>query len=243
MGLSRSFVLLVCVACLLDVPIVAAQSLRGSARSLDRQNLQAAQHDFTFLRDPSQLRRFVRADLLVSLDGNRNYRLKDVSFPYARPEVRLFVERLSGQYRRACGEQLVVTSLSRPRSHQPRNASPRSVHPTGMALDLRRSRRADCRQWLEQVLLSLEGRRVLEATAERHPPHFHIAIFPSAYSAYVERLESRSRATPGTYTVRRHDTLWEIARRHGTTPRALRRANQLASTIIRPGQELRLPGE
>ncbi len=240
MGLSRSFVLLVCAACLLDVPTVTAQSLRGSARSLDRQNLQAEQHDFTFLRDPSQLRRFVRADLLVSLDGNRNYRLKDVSFPYARPEVRLFVERLSDQYRRACGEQLVVTSLSRPRSHQPRNASPRSVHPTGMALDLRRSRRTDCRQWLEQVLLSLEGRRVLEATAERHPPHFHIAIFPSAYSSYVERLQSRSRSTPSMYTVRRHDTLWKIARRHGTTPRALRRVNHLSSTMIHPGQELKL---
>ena len=38
----------------------------------------------------------------------------DVSFPFARPEVELFVQRLSGQYRRACGEQLVVTSLTRP---------------------------------------------------------------------------------------------------------------------------------
>ena len=116
---------------------VPAQSLRGSSASLDRQVAQARRHDFTHLASPPQVRRFVDAGLLVHLSGNRDYTLVDVSFPFARPEVRLFVERLSSQYRGACGEQLVVTSLTRPLSHQPRNASDRSVHPTGMAIDLR----------------------------------------------------------------------------------------------------------
>ena len=107
-----------------------AQSLRGSTASLDRQNLEARQHDFTYLRRPSQLERFVDAGLLVPLENGAHYRLHDVSFGVARPEVKLFVERLSAQYLDACGEPLVVTSLTRPTSEQPPNASARSVHPT-----------------------------------------------------------------------------------------------------------------
>ena len=117
---------------------VSAQSLRGSAASLDVQTDQAARHDLTYLSGRVELRRFVDAGLLVPVDGSRDYTLEDVSFPFARPEVKLFIERLSQQYRRACGQRLVVTSLTRPQSHQPRNASDRSVHPTRMALDLRR---------------------------------------------------------------------------------------------------------
>ena len=222
-----------------------AQSLRGSAASLDVQTTQAARHDFTYLRGTAEVRRFVDTGLLVRVRGSRNYTLTDVSFPYARPEVKLFIERLSQQYRRACGERLVVTSLTRPQSHQPRNASTRSVHPTGMAVDLRRQH-GPCGQWLERTLLSLEDRDVLEATAERSPPHYHVAVFPSQYATYVDRLTGggvgRTRP-PRVYTVRRGDTLWSIAQRHRTSPRALRRINGLSSTRIYPGQTLAVSGE
>ena len=259
---------------------VSAQSLRGSSASLDRQVAQARQHDFTRLTGAAQLRRFVDAGLLVHLSGNRDYTLVDVSFPFARPEVRLFIERLSSQYRRACNERLVVTSLTRPLSHQPRNASDRSVHPTGMAIDLRRPA-GRCRGWLEEVLLSLEARGVLEATRERRPPHYHVAVYPKPYAAYVRGLTpgsadgsaetSRaaggsavtSRAARGTaetsraargsgetptaeaatvHVVRRGDSLERIARRYGATVEGLRRANGLGSSLIHPGQSLRVPG-
>ena len=291
----------------------SAQSLRGSSASLDRQVAQARGHDFTHLTGAAQLRRFVDAGLLVHLAGNRDYTLVDVSFPFARPEVRLFVERLSSQYRRACGERLVVTSLTRPLSHQPRNASDRSVHPTGMAIDLRRPA-GRCRGWLEAVLLSLEARGVLEATRERRPPHYHVAVYPKPYAAYVRGLTAggaggsgetaraasgsieleapaRSRARAGgsgetvraaggsvefgleaparsparaggsgetvravggsgetpasaaaaVHVVRRGDSLDLIARRYGATVDALRRANGLTSSLIHPGQSLRVP--
>ena len=218
----------------------AAQNLRGSASSLDRQTAQATRHDFTFLAGAAQLRRFVDAGYLVPVDGNQDYRLKDVSFPVARPEVRLFIERLSSQYRRACGEQLVVTSLTRPLSHQPRNASDRSVHPTGMAVDLRRPA-GRCRQWLEETLRALEARDVLEATAERRPPHYHVAVFPERYAAYVDRLIARAAAVSSVYTVRPGDTLWKIARRHRTSPRTLQQLNSLSSTRIYAGQALTVP--
>ena len=269
---------------------MSAQSLRGSSASLDRQVAQARSHDFTRLTGAAQLRRFVDAGLLVHVAGNRDYTLVDVSFPFARPEVRLFIERLSSQYRRACNERLVVTSLTRPLSHQPRNASDRSVHPTGMAVDLRVPA-GRCRGWLEAVLLSLEARGVLEATRERRPPHYHVAVYPKPYATYVSALttgnaggsaltaqaaggsaltaqtaggsaltaqaaggsaltaqaaggsgETPAAAAAAVHVVRRGDSLDRIARRYGATVEALRRANGLRSSLIHPGQPLRIPG-
>ena len=162
-----------------------AQSLAGSKSSMVRQNRQANQHDYTFLRTSSQVHGFVRKGLLVRLPGNADYRVVDVSFPYARPEVKTFIERLGSQYRDACGEPLVVTSLTRPASRQPRNASPLSVHPTGMAADLRASGRPACRAFLEKTLLTLEARGVLEATRERRPPHYHVSLYPKQYASYL----------------------------------------------------------
>jgi len=49
-------------------------------------------------------------------------------------------------------------------------------------------------------------------------------------------------ATGLTYRVRAGDTVWDIARRSGTSVRAVLAANGLrASAVIHPGQELRLP--
>ena len=240
-----SLLLMAVLAAALFLPVSsAAQSLRGSPRSLDVQNRIARQHDFTYISDTDQVRRFVSAGYLVPLRGNRDYVLdNEVSFPYARPEVRTFIERLSSQYRRACGRQLVVTSLTRPESRQPYNASSRSVHPTGMALDLRRSNHMPCRQWLESVLLYLEEHDVLEATRERYPPHYHVAVFPEPYARYVARLVAGGGSSGGTveYQVRSGDSLWSIARSMGTTVLAIRAANSLSSDRIHPGQLLRIP--
>jgi hypothetical protein len=228
----------------------SAQNLRGSRASVDRQHREARQHDFTFLRRASQLERFVDAGLLVSLDGGDDYRLHDVSFNVARPEVKLFIERLSAQYLAACGEPLVVTSLTRPTSFQPANASARSVHPTGMALDLRVPNRSSCRRWLESTLLALERRRVLDATLERAPLHYHVAVFTDEYLAYVARLTGRSGdaliasvAAPARHTVRPSETLWGLAHRYGTTPSRIREANGLRSSVIHPGQTLKIPSD
>lgn len=223
-------------------PPLEAQSLRGSTRSLDRQTVVASAHDFTYLETPAQVARFVDAGYLTSIPrSTRDYRLHGVGFAYARPEVALFITRLGAQYRSACGEQLVVTSLTRPRTRQPRNASSRSVHPTGMALDLRRSNRPACRRWVERVLLDLEGRGVLEAVHERRPPHYHVALFPRQYAAYVETVQLASATASRDYRVRRGDSLWTIARELGISVRELRSANNLSGSRIYPGQTLTVP--
>ena len=185
----------VVLALLSSLPIAEASAdearLGGSMSSMRRQHRVARANDYTFLRTPAQIREFVRKDRLEPLVSNENLHVNRVSFPYARPEVKLFVERLAAQYREATGERLVVTSLTRPLSRQPRNAHQLSVHPAGMAVDLRVPRTSKARAWLESVLLQLEGRGLLDATRERRPPHYHVAVFPDKYRSYAERLMER----------------------------------------------------
>lgn len=245
---ARFGMALLAVACVLAAVPAHGQSLRGSSASLDRQNREARSHDFSFLSRRQDVTRLVGAGVLVPLKGGSDYRLKDVSFSVARPEVRLFVERLSAQYTRACGAPLVVTSLTRPTAYQPSNASARSVHPTGMAVDLRIPEDAACRLWLESTLLALEGRKVLDVTREISPPHYHVALFPSAYVAYVASVTGRpaTRVLPpvrsqASHTVGRGETLWRIAQSYDTTPAAIQRANRLKTAAIRPGQRLVIP--
>src|SRR5688572_15293379 len=246
-----------------------AQSLRGSAVAMRRQNTVAQDQNFSFLQTSASVRRFVEAGLLEPVRGNSNYELAGVSHPYARPAVKLFIERLASQYKTACGQKLVVTSLTRPVLEQPRNASDLSVHPAGMAVDLRVSTRTSCRRWLESTLLSLERQGVLEATREKRPPHYHVALFPTRYTNYVasvDRSAVRTVATnpprtttktttaartvsntvanaddTNTYKVNRGDSLWSIARRHGTTVDTLKEMNKLHNSAIMPGQTLTVP--
>src|SRR5262245_41073035 len=113
----RSAPVRVAAAVLLFLPGVAsAQSLRGSSASLDIQNHMARVHEFTFLMTPRQVSKFVDSGYLIRVPSDANVQLHEVSFPYARPEVALFVDRLAAQYHSACGEPLVVTSLTRPES-------------------------------------------------------------------------------------------------------------------------------
>ncbi len=233
----------IAIGFLLAVP-AAGQSLRGSLASVNRQYQAAHDHDFTFTRSRSTVLNFVEKGYLVRVPGNAHYTLANVSYPYARPEVKLFLERLAAQYRAACNERLVVTSLTRPRNDQPRNASRRSVHPTGMAVDIRRSNQRSCRAWIEDTLLSLERQGVLEATRERWPPHYHVAVYPKPYKRYVASLPDRTLPTPSKaihYRVRRGDSLWSIARNYGVDVDSLREVNNLAGNRIFTGQTLRIP--
>jgi hypothetical protein len=178
---------------MLALPVASAMGddLGGSRASIREQNEVAREHDFTFLRTPAQVEEFVKKERLVEVVPNADLLVNKVSFPYTRPVIKTFIERLAAQYRRATGEQLVVTSLTRPTSMQPRNASPLSVHPAGMAVDFRVPATLAERRWLEATLLSLEDKGLLDATRERRPPHYHVAVFPDEYQAYVDRLIPR----------------------------------------------------
>jgi hypothetical protein len=182
------------LCCVLAVPAAAtagnnaSATLRGSQASMERQHSVALGEKYSFLRTRADIDRTVADGQLVPVTGNGDYELANVSFPFTLPEVRLFIERLGAEYREVCGEPLTVTSLMRPTTRQPRNASRLSVHPTGMAVDLRLPGRPECRGWLEGRLLELEAADLLDVTRERRPPHYHVALFPASYRAYVDSL-------------------------------------------------------
>jgi hypothetical protein len=169
-----------------DVPV----TLRGSPESMQRQHRQAREHGLAFVRTPAQVRELERRGELVRLEPNEDFGLREgVSHPVAHPTTRAFLERTAAGYREACGERLIVTSLTRPTTGQPANSHPLSVHPAGIAVDLRISQRAACRTWLERTLLALEAEGVLDVTREQRPPHYHVALFPGPYLAHPERTE------------------------------------------------------
>ena len=202
--MSRLIPRIAALLTLTALPAMAAApgtSLRGSPGSMVHQHEIAEENDYSFLRDRAAVRRLVDAGYLVRVTAGAGHRLANVSFPFARPEVATFIERLGVQYEAACGENLVVTSLTRPTALQPANAHRLSVHPAGMAVDLRVSSKASCRKWLEGTLLSLEGKGLLDATREHRPPHYHVAVFPEAYAAHVERLTDTSEAEPAPAEV------------------------------------------
>lgn len=229
--------------------VLPAQSLRGSRASIQRMYRHALAENFSFFETPASVRRQVKAGRLVRLTPDETFSLHKVGYPYVRPATRTFVARLAAQYQAACGEPLVVTSAVRPATRQPANSADLSVHPTGMAVDLRKPDDRACRNWLRSVLLELEGAGVLEATEEFAPPHFHVAVYRRPYERYVAALKKETTPVrvaagtpaPSTYTVRAGDTLWGIAQMHDTTVEALTRANGIRGATIRPGQELRIP--
>lgn len=176
-------------------PRVDAQSLRGSLASISRMHRQAQRENLPFYETTAGVRNAVKKGRLVRLRTTGGVTYSRVRWPYVQAETRLFAERLGAQYRAACGERLVITSAVRPASRQPANATERSVHPTGMAIDLRKPR-GKCLAWLRAALLDLEREGVIEATEEYGPPHFHVAVFPSPYERYVGQ-KSSSAASDG----------------------------------------------
>ena len=230
-----------------------AQSLRGSRSSVDLMYRAAQQQDLYFYQTAAGVRRAADRGTFVRLGGNGDYQLSAVSNPYVLPATRTFVERLAAQYRGACEERLVVTSAARPKSQRLVNSVDRSVHPTGMAVDLRRPTSSRCRDWLRSTLLSLESRGVLEATEERNPPHFHVAVFPRQYASYVSRggssapirtASASSDSHPGggeRYVVRKGDSVWAISRRTKVSVEEIELANNLTSSRIMAGQVITIP--
>lgn len=228
------------LAALLCTCLAQAQTLKGSPASIDKQYRTAIEYGYAFVNTSRSVPDYINPRQLVRVSPDRYLELHDVSYPYAVPETKQFLGRLSAQYHSSCGEKLTVTSLLRPRDRQPANSVAHSVHPTGMAIDLRIPSSQKCRAWLERTLLSLEKQHVVEATRERYPPHYHVAVLAKGAGARGT-LQAGSGPAPA-YVVRRGDTLSEIASRTGVSVAQLRAANGLRGSLINVGQKLRIPG-
>lgn len=163
----------------------SAQSLRGSRRSVNRTYHYATGHELPFSQTSRDVKRALHQGYLVRLGASPNYTTHDVSFPYVSRTTLTFVRRLAAQYHRGCGERLVITSAVRPESMQPSNSSELSVHPVGIAVDLRKPRKGSCLRWLRRNLLIIEKRGDIDATEEHHPAHFHVVVYPAPYKEYL----------------------------------------------------------
>ncbi len=164
----------------------AAQTLRGSHASVDLMYSTAQQRDLQFFRTPQDIYAAAMAGSLELISMTEDLEVDKTGWPFVLPNTHRFADSLARQYHGACGERLVVTSGTRPMDKQPRNASPKSVHPTGMAVDFRKPKTAACLDWLRKALVQLEGTRVIEATEERHPPHFHVAVLRQKPEQHIQ---------------------------------------------------------
>jgi hypothetical protein len=203
------------VTALLTAPMgtAFADGLAGSPSSMLRQHEIAVKEDYSFLRTPTEVRKLATAGALVPIVESANLALSKVSYPFARPEVLDFVEHFAQRYRDSTGARLVVTSLTRPSSAQPSNAHKLSVHPAGMAVDLRVPADPAARQFIERSLLDMEKAGVLDVTRERSPAHYHIAVFAEKWAPYAARQDSLQ----ALVDARRAAEAQETARRMAAT--------------------------
>lgn len=252
---------LLALAALISVPAVSAsaQSLHGSKASVGLMYTTAHTHDLAFLQTRADVYEAAASGALVMLSITEDLTLDKAAYPFVLPNTKRFTDSLAAAYHAGCGERLEVTSGVRPIDEQPRNASPESVHPTGMAIDVHRSS-GKCLSWLRANLLMLEGRHVIEATEEKHPPHFHVAVLSQLREPPLKMLASSARvaasAKPAsatgdfapsagstraaTYRVRAGDNLWTIAERHNMTVSQLQKLNGLHSAFLKVGTQLTL---
>ena len=245
--------------------------LHGSKQSVEKMYSFAVSHRMPFYLTPTNVDKAIADGRLVPLTGDSTYELtRGVGFAYGTREVKQFVLAFAPQYLAACGVPLTVTSAARPMSNQPHNANPHSVHPTGIAVDIRRPPPGPCLTWVRGALAELEERKVVEATEEHHPVHLHVAVLvqpgakivlPNLVRTAVARQAPVTPAVPvtvatsggasvaapahgaqaRTYVVRQGDTLWDIANRTGVTLEDLKRANGAGTSPLRPGTTLALP--
>jgi len=200
----KSVVRTAVLALLLVVPgrTAVAAELAGSPASMVHQHAIAVEEDYSFLRTADDVQRMVDAGRLVPVKATSDFTLSGVSYPYTRPEVLSFIEHFAASYHAATGSRLVVTSLTRPLAKQPVNAHALSVHPAGMAVDLRVPADEDNRRFLEHALLSMEQAGLLDVTREHHPSHFHIAVFAPKFEPYAALLDSVTATEQATRLAR-----------------------------------------
>jgi hypothetical protein len=208
MNTSRSLTLatlgaLSAFAALAFVRPAKAQSLRGSMSSVELMYESAVSNGLEFYETASEVREAADEGRFVRVPSSGDLTVKGASFPYVLPATREWVTSFAEEYHDVCKQRLVVTSGVRPAAKQPRNASPKSVHPTGMAIDLRRPQ-GKCLTWLRKQLVAQERAGTVEATEERRPAHFHVAVLPNETQTPLlmmqrrvdEPIQSRPNARP-----------------------------------------------
>ena len=183
------------------------RGLRANTESQVLQNKRADRDHLSRMKDRGMLESWTRLELLVGVPAKTaNFYIHQIpaEYRYIRPWAKLFLDRISSQFRRRFGRPLRVTSLIRTVDYQNQlarsngnAASPygkkRSSHLTGASLDI--SKKGFSRAqvgWLRRVLLSLHQKQYLFAVEEFYQPNFHVMVYRN-YPEYVEMLLARAK--------------------------------------------------
>jgi Family of unknown function (DUF5715) len=163
-------------------------SLKGGELTKPKQAFDYAKTiKLQFVHSDKELETLVRAGTLVDI-SSPYIKLVDVSDHYALPVTSDFVRRLAKQYNTAGCGALVVTSAVRQTKNQPKNASPWSVHPTGMSIDFRIPKDTRCRTWLDDSLRKIEATKRIDATREHYHAHYHVVVIKETYENHLKVL-------------------------------------------------------
>jgi hypothetical protein len=217
------------------------ESLHGSKASVEKMYDFAQRHHYPFYLTPTNVDAAVANGRLVALTGDSTYELtRGVGFSYSTREAKQFVTAFAPQYLYACGTPLTVTSAARPKSRQPHNANPHSVHPTGIAVDIRRPPPGPCLDWVRGALAQLEERGIVEATEEHHPVHLHLAVLaaPGAKVVLPNLVQgmvaaARVPVTPATPVLASSGAVTTISGGEVSLP-----ASSMRSYVVRQGDTL-----
>ena len=151
---------------------------------------------YEFAATKERLLELVKEGTLVELEETESLKFNNVSRPYALPVVAEFVYRIADQYNygQRCGP-LWLNGAARDIAFQQTlgNGSAKSVHPTGMPIDLKSTGHTPrCRDWLENTLLEIEAAKRIDFTKERSPAHYHISVATHEYEAWLKRRRTVS---------------------------------------------------
>lgn len=158
----------------------------GEITTSERQFLYAESNRLPFVSSESEYRQLSRNGFFVRL-GHSDITVP-ARRPYVLPSTAEFVYATATAYRAAGCGRLAVTGAGRLTTERPVNGSLHSVHPTGMAVDIRvRGVSSVCEEWLNAHFTTAEANGVIDATREHLPPHFHVVVVPQAVSIDSDR--------------------------------------------------------
>jgi hypothetical protein len=181
-------------------------SLRADSQSQVIQNDRADEDKLSRFDDHAMVQRFARLQLLHEVPEKTNsYYIHAIpdDLQYLRPWTKLFLERVSSQFRERFGKPLRITGLTRSAAYQKslrrrnRNAAApvgpkRSVHLTGACLDISKKGMTGSEvAWMRRVLASVKEKGYLYPVEEFKQPNFHIMVYRN-YPEYVEQLQGKS---------------------------------------------------
>jgi Family of unknown function (DUF5715) len=164
---------------------------RPSHESLLRQNEEIDRMDLPRIYDDAELQQLIAKGDLVPIEESDTLRIDrrlDPSRRYCRPWTRSFLDDISQAYYQQFHTSIQVNSAVRTvlgqkklRRHN-RNAAPEygdtaSSHLAGITVDIqRRGMTRQQIQWMEQYMMPLRDRGLLEPEEERHQWVFHVAV-------------------------------------------------------------------